>query len=73
MPNLPPRNKTLVIAAKFYGETDIKAFWSFPFLFGISLSHLFSAAVHLRLPIYIAMTNIYMGPCLYRYLHKSYM
>ena len=31
MPSVPSRNKTLVIAVKHYGETDI-VFWSFPIL-----------------------------------------
>ena len=32
VPSLPSRNKTLVIAAKHYEETDIKMFLYFPFL-----------------------------------------
>ena len=46
VPSLPSRNKTLVIAAKRYGETDIKVFWSFPFLLDFfTLPHNFLSGI----------------------------
>ena len=40
VPGLLSRNKALLIAAKHYGDTDIKVFLSFPFLLDFfTLSH----------------------------------